>query len=91
MASLINRLRCGPGLAHSQPTSRLYLSAIIILELDSGRPNSGAPFAGRILPFTDNTASVCITAHPRPHRHETTINRHSASKFYLTVHVVSLQ
>jgi predicted nucleic acid-binding protein len=72
-----------------QPASRLYLSAITILELEMGiqalerrSPPQGsalrswltgvrAAFAGRILPFTDNTAPVCASLHipdPRSER-----------------------
>lgn len=65
--------------AAAQPASRLYLSAITILELEMGiqalerrSPPQGsalrvwlngvrAAFAGRILPFTDNTAPVCAS------------------------------
>ncbi len=75
--------------AAAQPTSKLYLSAITILELEIGiqalerrTPPQGsalrawltgvrAAFAGRILPFTDNTASVCASLHvpdPRSER-----------------------
>lgn len=75
--------------AGAQPASRLYLSAITILELEMGvqalerrSPLQGsalrtwltgvrAAFAGRILPFTDNTASVCASLHipdPRAER-----------------------
>ena len=67
--------------AAAQPASRLYLSAITILELEMGiqalerrSPPQGsalrswltgvrAAFAGRILPFTDNTAPVCASLH----------------------------
>ncbi len=71
--------------AAAQPTSKLYLSAITILELEIGiqalerrTPPQGsalrawltgvrAAFAGRILPFTDNTATVCASLHvPAP-------------------------
>lgn len=71
--------------AGAQPASRLYLSAITILELEMGvqalehrSPPQGsalrtwltgvrAAFAGRILPFTDNTAPVCASLHvPAP-------------------------
>ncbi len=75
--------------AAAQPTSKLYLSAITILELEIGiqalerrTPPQGsalrawltgvrAAFAGRILPFTDNTATVCASLHvpdPRSER-----------------------
>lgn len=75
--------------AGAQPASRLYLSAITILELEMGvqalehrSPLQGsalrtwltgvrAAFAGRILPFTDNTAPVCASLHipdPRSER-----------------------
>ena len=75
--------------AGAQPASRLYLSAITILELEMGiqalerrSPPQGsalrtwlmgvrAAFAGRILPFTDNTAPVCASLHipdPRSER-----------------------
>lgn len=75
--------------AGAQPASRLYLSAITILELEMGvqalerrSPQQGsalrtwltgvrAAFAGRILPFTDNTAPVCASLHipdPRSER-----------------------
>ena len=71
--------------AAAQPTSKLYLSAITILELEIGiqalerrTPPQGsalrawltgvrAAFPGRILPFTDNTATVCASLHvPAP-------------------------
>ena len=71
--------------AAAHPASRLYLSAITILELELGiqslelrTPPQGsalrlwltgvrAAFAGRILPFTDNTAPVCASLHiPNP-------------------------
>ena len=75
--------------AGAQPASRLYLSAITILELEMGiqalerrSPQQGsalrtwlmgvrAAFAGRILPFTDNTSPVCASLHipdPRSER-----------------------
>lgn len=75
--------------AAAQPSSRLYLSAITILELEMGiqalerrSPPQGsalrvwltgvrAAFAGRILPFTDNTAPLCASLHipdPRSER-----------------------
>lgn len=75
--------------AGAQPASRLYLSAITILELELGIqalerriPPQGsalrlwlagvrAAFAGRILPFTDNTAPLCASLHipdPRSER-----------------------
>ena len=75
--------------AAAQPTSKLYLSAITILELEIGiqalerrTPPQGsalrawltgvrAAFAGRILPFTVNTATVCASLHvpdPRSER-----------------------
>ena len=75
--------------AAEQPSSRLFLSAITILELELGiqalerrMPPQGSAlriwltgvrqaFAGRILPFTDNTASVCAALHlpdPRSER-----------------------
>jgi len=75
--------------AGAQPASKLYLSAITILELEMGvqalerrSPPQGsalrtwltgvcAAFAGRILPFTDNTAPVCASLHipdPRSER-----------------------
>lgn len=75
--------------AGAQPASRLYLSAITILELEMGiqalerrSPPQGSAlriwlngvrtaFAGRILPFTDNTAPVCASLHipdPRSER-----------------------
>ncbi|TXT37683.1 MAG: PilT protein domain-containing protein [Comamonadaceae bacterium] len=67
--------------AGAQVASRLYLSAITILELEMGiqalerrSPPQGSAlrswlsgvrsaFAGRILPFTDNTAPVCASLH----------------------------
>lgn len=71
--------------AAGQPASRLFLSAICILELEKGvlalerkTPPQGsalrawltgvrATFAGRILPFTDNTAILCAAMHlPNP-------------------------
>lgn len=75
--------------AAGQPSSKLFLSAITILELEIGiqalerrMPTQGsalrtwltgvrAAFAGRILPFTDNTAPVCASLHvpdPRSER-----------------------
>ena len=75
--------------AGAQPASRLYLSAITILELELGIqalerriPPQGsalrlwlagvrAAFAGRILPFTDNTTPLCASLHipdPRSER-----------------------
>ena len=74
--------------AAAQPTSKLYLSAITILELEIGiqalerrTPPQGsalrawltgvrAAFAGRILPFTDNTATVCASLHVHAPRSE---------------------
>lgn len=71
--------------ASAQPGSRLFLSAITILELEIGimalerkTPPQGSAlrcwlngvrtaFAGRIMPFTDNTATVCASLHmPNP-------------------------
>jgi toxin FitB len=71
--------------AAAQPSSKLFLSAITILELETGilslerrQPPQGsalrawltglrAAFAGRILPFTDKTATVCAALHvPNP-------------------------
>lgn len=75
--------------AAGQPSSKLFLSAITILELEKGvqalerrTPSQGsalrawlvgvcAAFAGRILPFTENTAPVCASLHipdPRSER-----------------------
>lgn len=75
--------------AAGQPNSRLFLSAISILELEIGilrlerrmLPHGNAlrswlagvrlAFAGRILPFTANTAPVCASLHvpdPRSER-----------------------
>ena len=75
--------------AAGQPSSKLFLSAITILELELGiqalerrTPPQGSAlriwltgvrqaFAGRILPFTDNTAPVCASLHlpdPRSER-----------------------
>lgn len=75
--------------AAGQPSSRLFLSAITILELELGilalerrQPPQGSAlrawltgvriaFAGRILPFTENTAPVCASLHipdPRSER-----------------------
>jgi predicted nucleic acid-binding protein len=75
--------------AATQPGSRLFLSAITMLELEMGvqalerrTPPQGsalrswltgvrAAFAGRILPFTENTAPVCAALHipdPRSER-----------------------
>jgi predicted nucleic acid-binding protein len=75
--------------AAAQPSSRLFLSAITLLELEMGiqalerrTPPQGsalrfwltgvrAAFAGRILPFTENTAPVCASLHipdPRSER-----------------------
>ncbi len=72
--------------AAGQPASRLFLTAISILELEKGvlalehrTPPQGsalrawliavrAAFAGRILPFTDHTATLCAAMHvPNPH------------------------
>lgn len=71
--------------AAGQPSSRLFLSAITLLELELGiqalerkTPPQGsalrlwlggvrAAFAGRILPFAENTAPVCASMHfPNP-------------------------
>lgn len=71
--------------AAGQPNSKLFLSAITILELEMGilalerrtPPQGNAlriwitgvhqAFAGRILPFTDITATVCAALHvPNP-------------------------
>lgn len=71
--------------AAGQPASRLFISAISILELEKGvlalerkTPPQGsalrvwltgvrAAFAGRILPFTDRTATLCAALHvPNP-------------------------
>ena len=71
--------------AAGQPSSKLFLSAITILELEMGilalerrTPPQGTAlcawlrgvreaFAGRILPFTDMTATVCAALHvPNP-------------------------
>ncbi len=71
--------------AAGQPASRLFLSAISILELEKGvlalerkSPPQGnalrawltgvlAAFAGRILPFTEHTATLCAAMHvPNP-------------------------
>lgn len=71
--------------AAGQPSHRLFLSAITILELELGihalerrTPPQGsalrswltgvrAAFAGRILPFGENTAAVCASLHiPNP-------------------------
>lgn len=71
--------------ASSQSTSRLFLSAITILELEQGilslerrTPPQGnalriwltgvhAAFAGRILPFTGQAATICASLHvPNP-------------------------
>lgn len=67
--------------ASEQPSARLFLSAITILELELGvmalerrTPPQGAAlrawlsgvrsgFAGRILPFAENTAPVCAALH----------------------------
>lgn len=75
--------------AATQPSSKLFLSAITILELEKGIqalerrvPSQGGAlrvwlagvrvaFAGRILPFTENTAPVCASLHvpdPRSER-----------------------
>ncbi len=75
--------------AAGQPSNRLFLSAITILELELGilalerrQPPQGSAlrawltgvriaFAGRILPFTENTAPVCAALHipdPRSER-----------------------
>lgn len=75
--------------AAGQPSSKLFLSAITILELEIGiqalerrMPPQGSAlrawlagvrvaFAGRILPFTENTAPVCASLHvpdPRSER-----------------------
>ena len=71
--------------AAEQPASRLFLSAITILELEQGllalerrTPPQGSAlriwltgvrtaFHGRVLPFTDNTATICAALHvPNP-------------------------
>lgn len=71
--------------AAEQPASRLFLSAITILELEQGllalerrTPPQGsalriwltgvrAAFHGRVLPFTDHTATICAALHvPNP-------------------------
>ena len=71
--------------AAEQPASRLFLSAITILELEQGllalerrTPPQGsalriwltgvrAAFQGRVLPFTDHTATICAALHvPNP-------------------------
>jgi predicted nucleic acid-binding protein len=71
--------------AAGQPSHRLFLSAITILELELGiqalerrTPPQGsalrswlagvrAAFAGRILPFGENTAAMCASLHiPNP-------------------------
>jgi predicted nucleic acid-binding protein len=67
--------------AATQPSGKLFLSAITLLELEIGvqalerrTPPQGSAlriwlnavrttFAGRILPFTDNTAPVCASLH----------------------------
>ena len=72
--------------AAEQPSARLFLSAITILELELGvmalerrTPPQGtalrawlsgvrSAFAGRILPFAENTALVCAALHI-PDRH----------------------
>ena len=74
--------------AADQPSSRLFLSAITILELELGilalerrKPPQGsalrawlmgvrAGFAGRILPFTENTAPLCAALHTPDPRSE---------------------
>ena len=74
--------------AAAQPASRLFISAITILELEKGilalerrTPSEGsalrawltgvrAALAGRILPFTDKTATVCAALHVRNPRSE---------------------
>ena len=71
--------------AAGQPSHRLFLSAITILELELGiqalerrTPPQGsalrswltgvrAAFAGRVLPFGENTAAMCASLHiPNP-------------------------
>ncbi len=67
--------------AATQPSGKLFLSAITLLELEIGvqalerrTPPQGSAlriwlnavrttFAGRILPFNDNTAPVCASLH----------------------------
>ena len=74
--------------AAGQPSSRLFLSTISILELEIGirtlerrTPPQGralrawlagvrVAFAGRILPFTENTAPVCASLHIPDRRSE---------------------
>lgn len=74
--------------AAGQPSSRLFLSAISILELEIGirtlerrTPPQGSAlrawlagvrvaFAGRILPFNENTAPVCASLHIPDRRSE---------------------
>jgi toxin FitB len=48
------------------------LDTNVISESRQGKPKQSAPvratFAGRILPFTDNTATLCAAMHvPNPH------------------------
>ena len=90
--------------AADQPSHRLFLSAITILELELGiqalerrTPPQGsalrvwlagvrAAFAGRILPFGENTAAVCASLHiPNPRSERDAMIAASALEHKFTV------
>jgi predicted nucleic acid-binding protein len=90
--------------AADQPSHRLFLSAITILELELGvqalerrTPPQGsallswlagvrAAFAGRILPFEENTAAVCASLHiPNPRSERDAMIAASALEHKFTV------
>jgi len=90
--------------AADQPSHRLFLSAITILELELGiqalegrTPPQGsalrswlagvrAAFAGRILPFGQNTAAVCASLHiPNPRSERDAMIAASALEHKFTV------
>ena len=90
--------------AAGQPSHRLFLSAITILELELGvqalerrTPPQGsalrswlagvrAAFAGRILPFGENTAAVCASLHiPNPRSERDAMIAASALEHKFTV------
>ncbi len=90
--------------AADQPSHRLFLSAITILELELGvqalerrTPPQGSAlrswlagvrvaFAGRILPFGENTAAVCASLHiPNPRSERDAMIAASALEHKFTV------
>lgn len=90
--------------AAGQPSSKLFLSAITILELEMGilalerrtPPQGNAlrtwltgmreAFAGRILPFTDITATICAALHvPDPRSERDTMVAATALEHGFTV------